>query len=167
MIIRRAVPADLDPIAAFHAEARATYYRGHVPDEEFEGPAERARTRASWATALSRDEPGAAVLCAEHEGRPVGVAAYRTADGVTTLTQLHVAPAHWRRGIGAALHEACVAAWRRDGVVTARLEVFEPNRRAQAFYAAHGWEPDPENPRDGTHLILRLVVGDDENRSQG
>ncbi|MFF2526152.1 GNAT family N-acetyltransferase [Streptomyces liangshanensis] len=157
-MIRPATPADLDAITVVHAEARATYYRGHLPDDEFDGPDERARTRAAWANGLSRDEPGAAVLCAEHDGRPVGVAAYRRVDGVMTLTQLHVAPAHWRRGIGAALHEACVAAWRRDGVGTARLEVFEPNKRAQAFYAAHGWYPDPDTPRDGTHLILRLEV---------
>jgi RimJ/RimL family protein N-acetyltransferase len=157
-MIRAATSADLDAIVALHAEARATYYRGRVPDEEFAGPGERARTRTAWATALTRDEGGAAVLCAEYEGCPAGVAAYRRVDGVTTLTQLHVSPTHWRRGIGTALHAACAAAWRRQGVDTARLEVFEPNKRAQSFYTAHGWYPDPDRPRHGTHLILRLRV---------
>ncbi|MGW0556290.1 hypothetical protein ACWDZ6_19130 [Streptomyces sp. NPDC002926] len=43
-MIRTAVPADLDAIAALHAEARASYYRGHLPDDAFDGSAEHART---------------------------------------------------------------------------------------------------------------------------
>jgi hypothetical protein len=45
-MIRIATPDDLDAIATLHAEARATYYRGHIPDEAFDTPAEHARTRA-------------------------------------------------------------------------------------------------------------------------
>jgi hypothetical protein len=51
-----------------------------------------------------------------------------------------------------------VEAWRRAGVSTARLEVFEENRRAQAFYTHHGWYPDPDEPREGNHLILNYTV---------
>ncbi|MEW1724185.1 GNAT family N-acetyltransferase [Streptomyces sp. NPDC093109] len=167
---RLATPADLDAIAALHAEARATYYRGHLPEDDFDGPAERARTREGWAGALTRQEQareqgqgqsqgGAAVLCAEYGGALAGVAAYGPIDTVMTLTQLHVAPAHWRHGIGTALHTACVAAWREAGVGIARLEVFEPNLRARSFYARHGWYPDPDTPRHDTHLVLRLKVG--------
>ena len=75
------------------------------------------------------------------------------------LTQLHVLPARWRAGVGAELHAACVENWRAAGVTSARLEVFDKNERAQAFYAAHGWTPDPETPRDGDHLVLRLTLG--------
>ncbi|AXG82382.1 GNAT family N-acetyltransferase [Streptomyces paludis] len=165
---RLAAPADLDAIAVLHAEARATYYRGHLPEDDFDGPAERARTREGWAGALTRQEQareqgqqrerGAAVLCAEYGGALAGVAAYGLIDTVMTLTQLHVSPAHWRHGIGTALHTACVAAWRETGVKSARLEVFEPNLRARSFYERHGWYPDPDTPRHDTHLVLRLTV---------
>ncbi|WP_327684901.1 GNAT family N-acetyltransferase [Streptomyces sp. NBC_00467] len=153
-MIRPAVPEDLDAVTALHAEARATYYRGHIPDEAFDSPAEHARTRAGWAAAIERG----AVLCAERNGALAGVAASRTVDGVMTLTQLHVHPALWRAGIGTALHRACVEGWRSAGVTTARLEVFEHNRRAQDFYTAHGWTPDPDEPLSGNHLVMRLTV---------
>ncbi|MFI6108633.1 GNAT family N-acetyltransferase [Streptomyces sp. NPDC051310] len=151
-MIRHATADDLDAIAALHREARATYYRGHLPPDAYEGPAELARTRAAWTAAIGRG----GVLCAERDGEVAGVAAFRPADGVMTLTQLHVAPAHWRHGIGTELLAACVAAWREEGVTTARLEVFEHNTRARSFYARHGWVPDPGRPRNGNHLVLAL-----------
>lgn len=154
-MIRPARPADLDAIAALHARARATYYGGRIPEQAYNGEAERARSREGWSRAVAR--PGA-VLCAEQDGELTGVAAFRTEDGETTLTQLHVDPAHWRRGTGAALHAACLDAWRRSGIRHARLEVYEHNLRAQAFYAAHGWLPAPDTPSPGTHRVLRLTV---------
>ncbi len=153
-MIRTAVAADLDAIAALHAEARASYYRGHIPDEAFDSPAEHARTRAGWAAAIGRG----AVLCAEQDGVIAGVAAFREVEGVMTLTQLHVAPDRWRDGIGTALHTACVERWSRDRVASARLEVFEHNRRARLFHGARGWVPDPDRPRSGDHLVLRLTL---------
>ncbi|GGT66143.1 MULTISPECIES: GNAT family N-acetyltransferase [Streptomyces] len=153
-MIRHANADDLDTIAALHLAARATYYRGHVPEEEYAGPEELARTRAAWSGAVGRGQ----VLCAERDGEVAGVAAYRPVDGVMTLTQLHVRPDRWRRGVGAELHAACLEAWRAEGVTTARLQVFDRNERAKAFYAAHGWTPDTGAPRSGTHLVLRLTV---------
>ncbi|MCB8904847.1 MULTISPECIES: GNAT family N-acetyltransferase [unclassified Streptomyces] len=154
-MIRLATPADLDAVVALHTEARATYYRGHIPDADFLGPGEIARSRAGWAAAVERG----AVLCAVRDGELAGIAAYGERDGRTHLTQLHVLPARWRAGVGTELHAACVDDWRAAGVTEARLEVFEKNERAQAFYAAHGWTPDPEAPRDGDHLVLRLTLG--------
>ncbi|MFD3996653.1 GNAT family N-acetyltransferase [Streptomyces sp. NPDC058583] len=154
-MIRLATPADLDAVVALHTEARATYYRGHVPDADFLGPEEIARSRAGWAAAVERG----AVLCAVRDGEVAGIAAYGERDGVTHLTQLHVLPARWRAGVGTELHAACVDDWRAAGVTEARLEVFEKNERAQAFYAAHGWTLDPETPREGDHLVLRLTLG--------
>ncbi|MFJ3973627.1 GNAT family N-acetyltransferase [Streptomyces sp. NPDC090021] len=157
-MIRNARPADLDAIAALHTRARATYYEGHIPEEAYAGEAELARTREGWALAVARDATEGGVLCAEVGGELAGVAAYRTQDGRTTLTQLHVDPVHWRRGTGGALHAACVAAWRRSGVRRVRLEVYEHNLRAQAFYAAHGWLPDPADTPSGSHRTLWLDV---------
>ncbi|MEV3991633.1 GNAT family N-acetyltransferase [Streptomyces sp. NPDC049837] len=154
-MIRYATPQDLDTVAALHREARATYYRGHIPDADFEGPAELARSRQGWAAAIDR---GNAVLVAERDGEVAGVAAFRPVDGVMTLTQLHVAPARRRQGMGTELHTACVAAWREAGATSVRLEVFEHNERARAFYTRHGWVPDPDEPKSGNHLVLRLAV---------
>ncbi|MFE2549537.1 GNAT family N-acetyltransferase [Streptomyces sp. NPDC059355] len=162
-MIRTAHPADLDAIAALHARARATYYRGRIPEDAYAGEAEVARTREGWSLAVARAADEGGVLCAEQDGELTGVAAFRTADGETTLTQLHVDPVHWRRGTGAALHAACVDAWRRAGVGRVRLEVYEHNLRAQAFYARQGWHRDPAGAeRSGSHLTLWLSIGTGE-----
>ncbi|THA80745.1 GNAT family N-acetyltransferase [Streptomyces sp. A0592] len=157
-MIRNAGPADLDAIAALHTRARATYYQGHIPEEAYAGEAELARTREGWTVAVAREAAEGAVLCAEEGGELTGVAAFRTQDGETTLTQLHVDPVRWRRGTGAALHEACLEVWRRAGIRRVRLEVYEHNLRAQAFYAAQGWRPDPSATPSGSHRTLWLDV---------
>ncbi|MFZ3469462.1 N-acetyltransferase family protein [Streptomyces sp. 4.24] len=157
-MIRTAQPADLDAIAALHTRARATYYRGRIPEEAYGGAAELARTREGWSLAVARAGADGGVLCAERDGELTGVAAFRTSAGETTLTQLHVDPAHWRRGTGAALHAACLDAWHRAGVRRVRLEVYGHNLRAQAFYATHGWLADPAGDRAGSHLTLWLTV---------
>ncbi|AWZ07325.1 MULTISPECIES: GNAT family N-acetyltransferase [unclassified Streptomyces] len=157
-MIRTAQPADLDAIAALHTRARATYYRGRIPEEAYGGAAELARTREGWSLAVARAGADGGVLCAERDGELTGVAAFRTAAGETTLTQLHVDPAHWRRGTGAALHAACLDAWHRAGVRRVRLEVYGHNLRAQAFYATHGWLADPAGAQAGSHLTLWLTV---------
>ncbi|MER8045143.1 GNAT family N-acetyltransferase [Streptomyces sp. NPDC094032] len=154
--IDRAAPADLDAVAALHAEARATYCRGHLPDAAFEGPEELDRSRTGWGAAIDAGR----VLAARDAttGELLGIAAYGERDGVMHLSQLHVAPVRWRGGVGTALHAACAEAWRAAGVRRARLEVYERNTRAQAFYAARGWLPDPDGPRSGDHLVLRLTL---------
>ncbi|MFF5707056.1 GNAT family N-acetyltransferase [Streptomyces sp. NPDC012794] len=158
-MIRTARASDLDAIAALHTRARATYYRGRVPEQAYAGETELARTREGWSRAVARPAAQGRVLCAEREGEVIGVAAYLTADGVTTLTQLHVDPGHWRRGTGAALHAACLAGWRRAGIERVRLEVYEHNLRAQAFYASRGWRPEPDGGPAGSHRTLWLEVG--------
>lgn len=161
-MIRTATPDDLDAVVRLHTEARATYYRDHLPAKEYEGAAEVGRSRDGWARAIGRS--GATVLCAERDGAVAGIAAYAERDGFIHLSQLHVSPSLWRTGIGTALHTACTDAWQRAGVRTARLEVFVHNTRAQSFYARHGWIPDPEGPRGGSHLTLCLDVGNQPGR---
>ncbi|MFJ3515139.1 GNAT family N-acetyltransferase [Streptomyces sp. NPDC090131] len=166
-MIRTAQAADLPAIAALHTRARATYYQGHIPEQAYLGDAELQRTREGWSRAISRDAAEGGVLCAEQDGELTGVAAYRTQDGETTLTQLHVDPVHWRHGTGAALHAACVELWRRAGIDRVRLEVYEHNLRARAFYATRGWLADPSAPHAGTHVTLWLQVGDVPDPSGG
>ncbi|MFJ4919075.1 GNAT family N-acetyltransferase [Streptomyces sp. NPDC088725] len=161
-MIRPAALEDLDTIVALHTAARATYYAGHIAEEEYAGPDELARSRAGWHRAVARGEGG--VLCAEAgagDGVVIaGIAAFRVIEGDMLLSQFHVDPAHWNRGIGSALHTAVVAAWRQSGVSEARLGVYEHNLRAQRFYARHGWRPDEDAVRapGSAHLSLRLTV---------
>ncbi|WP_030619123.1 GNAT family N-acetyltransferase [Streptomyces sclerotialus] len=162
LTVRAAATADLDVLAALHSRARARYFSGRLPDALLDTPAERARWRDTWEQALAC--PDTAVLCAERSGAPVGVAAYRTGRdapaGGVELSQLHVDPAHWRSGVGSALHDVCVTAWRAAGHTAARLQVYWHNRRARDFYARHGWQPDDgRRPApDDTHLSLLLTL---------
>lgn len=154
-VIRTAVPAETETVAALHARARGTYYPAGVPQDGTDW-------LAAWRTAIER--PDGHVLCAVEQGRIVALASFRTPEGASAETvvlfQFHVDPDRWRTGIGTALHTACVEQWRADGKETAVLDVHVDNRRAQAFYARRGWTPDPENPpADGDqHLLLRYSV---------
>ncbi|MFE6827344.1 GNAT family N-acetyltransferase [Streptomyces sp. NPDC057690] len=154
-VIRTAVPAEAERVAALHARARATYYPEGIPQDGTDW-------LAAWRTAIER--PEGHVLCVVEQGRLVGLASFRTPEGAPVHTvklfQFHVDPDHWRSGIGTDLHTACVEQWRADGRRTAVLDVHVDNGRAQAFYARQGWSPDPENPpgEDEHHLWLRYAV---------
>ncbi|MER7401503.1 GNAT family N-acetyltransferase [Streptomyces sp. NPDC000070] len=155
LVIRTALPAEAEDVAALHRRARATYYPGGLPDDGVDW-------RARWREALARTD--GRVLCAVRDGRMVAIASFRRPEGADAgtvkLFQFHVDPDGWRSGIGTALHTACVQEWRADGVRTAVLEVHVDNRRAQGFYARRGWAADPEHPAapDDHHLRLRLAV---------
>ncbi|MFE9254451.1 GNAT family N-acetyltransferase [Streptomyces sp. NPDC006879] len=150
LVIKDALPADVETVAELHTRARATYYRGWIAEEEYLGARERARTRQGWQAAVGRGD--GSVLCAQRDGEIVGVAAFREVDGQMTLTQLHVDPRAWRQGVGAALHAVCLDRWRAAGVDRVRLDVYEHNLRAQSFYQALGWAR--EAPFSGSHFTL-------------
>ncbi|WEO98185.1 GNAT family N-acetyltransferase [Streptomyces sp. FXJ1.172] len=154
-VIRTAVPAEAEVIAALHHRARSTYYPDGLPDDGIDWT-------AAWRSAVGR--PDGQVLCVVDQGAITAIASFRPpADGpadVVRLFQFHVDPDRWRTGIGTDLHAACVEQWRADRMRSAVLDVHVDNRRAQAFYARLGWVPDPENPpADGDHhLFLRFSV---------
>ncbi|MFD7392847.1 GNAT family N-acetyltransferase [Streptomyces sp. NPDC059852] len=154
-VIRPALPAEVDGVAALHARARATYYPDGLPQDGTDWT-------AAWRTAVER--PDGRVLCVVERGRLIGLASFRTPDGapadLVKLYQFHVDPEHWRRGVGTALHRACVEEWTADRRSAAVLDVHVDNRRAQDFYARQGWRPDPDKPpADGDHhRCLRLAV---------
>ncbi|MGW9497601.1 N-acetyltransferase family protein [Streptomyces prasinus] len=154
-VIRAALAAEAADIAALHLRARSTYYPDGIPDDGTDWP-------AVWREAIAR--PDGRVLCAVRDGRLTGLASFRTPPdapaGTVKLFQFHVDPGHWRTGTGTALHTACVAEWRANGLRTAVLDVHADNHRAQAFYARLGWTPDPAHPPapDDHHLFLRFAV---------
>jgi len=148
-VIRPALPAELADVVALHARARATYYPDGLPQDGTDWT-------AAWRTAVER--PDGRVLCVVERGRLIGLASFRTPEGapadLVKLYQFHVDPGHWRRGVGAALHRACVEEWTADRRRTAVLDVHVDNRRAQDFYARQGWRPDPDKPpADGDHHL--------------
>ncbi|MBC9726886.1 GNAT family N-acetyltransferase [Streptomyces sp. TRM68367] len=157
LVIRTALPAEAASVAELHLRARATYYPDGLPDADADWP-------GRWREVIER--PEGQVLCAVRDGRLVGIASFRPAEGAPAdtvkLVQFHVDPGHWRTGVGTALHTACVEQWRADGRCTAVLDVHRDNERAQAFYARQGWVPDPEQqpPAEDKdhHLCLRFAV---------
>jgi ribosomal protein S18 acetylase RimI-like enzyme len=154
-VIRTALTAEAEKIAALHRRARSTYYPDGLPDDGIDWT-------AAWRGAVER--PDGHVLCVVDEGTITGIASFRTPDGAPAdtveLFQFHVDPARWRSGVGTALHAACVEEWRADGKRTAVLDVHVDNRRAQAFYTRQGWTPDPADPpaEGDHHLFLRYDV---------
>ncbi|WP_405580327.1 GNAT family N-acetyltransferase [Streptomyces sp. NBC_01092] len=154
-VIRTVLPAEAETVAALHARARATYYPDGIPDDGTDWS-------AAWSAAIER--PEGHVLCVVEQGRIVGLASFRTPEGAPAdtvrLFQFHVDPDRWGRGVGTALHAACVEEWQADGKRTAVLDVHVDNRRAQSFYAGRGWLPDPDDPptEGDHHLNLRFSV---------
>ncbi|KOV95990.1 MULTISPECIES: GNAT family N-acetyltransferase [unclassified Streptomyces] len=154
-VIRTALPAEAERIAALHRRARSTYYPDGLPDDGIDWA-------AAWRGAVER--PDGQVLCVVEEGVITGIASFRPPQdgpaGTVKLYQFHVDPDRWRRGTGAALHAACVEQWRAEGRSRAVLDVHVDNRRAQAFYARQGWLPDPGHPPadDDHHLFLYFSV---------
>jgi ribosomal-protein-alanine N-acetyltransferase len=95
-----------------------------------------------------------------------GVAGYlvaREAAGTGEVLNLAVAPEFRRRGIGGALLQAGLAAFRRTQVDEVFLEVRESNTSARALYARHGFRPVGQrsayyrNPKEDA-LVLRLEL---------
>ena len=75
------------------------------------------------------------VFVAELDDRIVGFAALLIDGDLAELDGLFVEPAHWRRGVGAALVEVAVHEARRQGL--AMMVVANPS--AQAFYERCGF----------------------------
>jgi [ribosomal protein S18]-alanine N-acetyltransferase len=95
-----------------------------------------------------------------------GLAGYligREAAGSGEILNLAVAPEFRRRGIGGALLESGLSAFRRRRATEVFLEVRESNHSAQSLYLARGFRPVGQrasyyrNPREDA-LVLRLPL---------
>ena len=142
--IRSAVPADA--AALVRIERRA-----------FSDP----WSEASFREALT--SPWTFGLVAETGRGTAGYLIGREIGGTGEVLNLAVAPELRRRGIGGALLDAGLAAFRRRKVDEVFLEVRESNVSAQALYLGHGFRPVGQraayyrNPREDA-LVLRLAM---------
>ena len=132
-LIRSATPDDLPAMATVWLSSALTAYADIFPADAPK-PTEQQ---------LQATLTGARCLVAMDAGDIVGIV--QAEDG--WLRHLYVAPSHWHRGIGAALHDAAVNALRADRSRTASLWVLEKNATARAMYERRGWrQVDRINP---------------------
>ena len=126
MILRRATPADAGVVAAIGTASR----HAAMPSVRWAHTAEEDR----WWVAnilLPQDE----VWVAEAAGVVLGfLALHHDAEG-DWVSQLYLAPGHWRQGTGTALLDQAKAL--RPGGL--RLWCFQVNARGRAFYERHGF----------------------------
>jgi aryl sulfotransferase len=153
--VRSALPTDVDAVAACQEACWREAYGGLVAERWLDDPDLPARRRERWRRRID-GERSVVVAVAGHEVVGVGSAGARKDEDVDPeieLTSLYVRRAHWRAGVGSRLLTSLV------GDADAYLWVFEENRRARDFYAAHGFRPDGAGKLDpGTDLWeLRLV----------
>ncbi len=142
--IRSAVPADAPALMAIERRA-------------FSDP----WSEASFREALT--SPWTFGLVAEATRGLAGYLIGREVAGTGEVLNLAVAPEFRRRGIGSALLEAGLVAFRRRKVDEVFLEVRESNISAQALYVGRGFRPVGQraayyrNPREDA-VVLRLEM---------
>lgn len=111
-------------------------------------PAALEIERASFGTPWSRESfeelmrapGGRATVAAGADGAVLGYAVSLAVLDEVHLLNLAVAPAHRRRGLGAALYDETAAALRRAGARVMFLEVRPSNEAALALYRSRGLE---------------------------
>lgn len=147
--IRRSGRDEAETHFALQRAASLAGFAQVFPPELYPFPDDAVRAR--W-----RDFTGA-VLLAERDGRPVGIAAFEAC----WLHGLYVAPEEWGSGVAAELHDAALAALHDCPEV--RLWTLEANHRARRFYERRGWRLSGEtrvveyapNPLDVGYLLVR------------
>jgi ribosomal protein S18 acetylase RimI-like enzyme len=115
--------------------------KSRLPEESWR------RRRAHYEQLLS--QPGAFVLIAERDGRPVGYAMVELSrpsqsweiDHAANLETLSVLPEERAAGVGTALMERVRERLREAGVTHLGASVVDTNERALRFYRRHGFEP--------------------------
>jgi ribosomal-protein-alanine N-acetyltransferase len=119
-----------------------------------------------WSEAAFREALSSAWsfgLVAESGRRPAGYLIGREVGGSGEILNLAVGPEFRRRGIGGALLEEGLAAFRRRQAFEVFLEVRESNHSAQSLYLARGFRPVGQraayyrNPPEDA-LVLRLAL---------
>jgi L-amino acid N-acyltransferase YncA len=134
MDIRRALPADLEAVAAIYAREAL---EGHATFDLEPRPMEL------WEDRLRAD--GDHFLVAEHEGAVIGYATSgpfrpKPAYGHTRESTVYVAPGHQGLGTGRALYDELLALLAGDGVHLVVAAVALPNPASLALHRSCGFE---------------------------
>ncbi|PNW10916.1 N-acetyltransferase [Microbacterium testaceum] len=150
-MVRRARPDDADAIAALHARSRAAYYGDSLSAED----AGHDR-RPMWRRLVT--EHDALVLCAIVDEVIIGFCCLRRAAAANEveLQGLYIEPGRFGTGVAETLYVSFVAECRGRA---ARLEVWDRNERAKAFYRRRGWVPSDQTrpgPADTPFVTWRL-----------
>lgn len=149
-MIRSAMAADADALAALQVRAWARAYADFVPDDAIDEGG-RERRRARWRELLDPGapaEPDRTTLVFVAGPQVAGfasVGAARDEDATPAtgeLRALYVDPPAQGAGVGAALHDAALGRLREHPFAQATLWVFTENGHGRAFYEARGWTLD-------------------------
>jgi GNAT superfamily N-acetyltransferase len=145
--VRKAVLVDARCLADLHIRSWRVGYCGLLPQPLLDGLDPAARL-ARWEVILqATDWPAEGTLVVEDGAELVGFAWLcperdTALSAVGEVAGFHVAPDHWRTGIGRRLMSADVAQFADAGFQTAILWVLSGNDRAIQFYEATGWQVD-------------------------
>ena len=147
-MIRAARPDDAETLLAIQRGACVAAFAHIYPPDRYPFP--DALIRSAWEEALA--DPDVDVFVAENGGDPIG----SVSVGGEFLRTLYVLPAHWRTGIGTALHDHALLRLRAQGRTRAKLWTLEENWNARRYYEKRKWTlteetrvvPFPPNPID-------------------
>jgi ribosomal protein S18 acetylase RimI-like enzyme len=149
VLVRPAVPADAERVAAVHVASWQGAYRGVFPDEVLDGPDLLARRLRGWQRLLGEPGPREVNLVAEDPGgRPVGLLHGRPSrdhdagPGTGEVVAIYASPDVWGTGIGRTLMTAGLDRLRSAGFADVTLWVLDSNDRARRFYERAGFGPD-------------------------
>jgi ribosomal protein S18 acetylase RimI-like enzyme len=159
MTVRRASPADYDPIAALWRD-----YEQELPLRRvLVGPGDREKELREVAELLSSE----VAFLAEDDGALLGFAlGKRRSSSVGTLTDLYVVPEARGRGVARDLTRAVVSAFRALGLERIDLEVIASNAVARSLYARWGFH-DEVVTMAGLLADLEARLGREEATSFG
>ncbi|CAM3275053.1 N-acetyltransferase [Occultella aeris] len=157
-MVRAMRAGDVPAVAAVHVATWQETYRGLMPDEVLDDPTFIARRERMWTQVIggdlaSRSRAAVAVV----EDAVIGLALVgpvpeQESPWDEQVYNIYVLAKHHGTGAGRALLAAVL-----DPSVRTTLRVIDPNPRAQAFYAKHGFVPDgPAEVADGVRQ-LRLT----------
>ncbi|MCV2350448.1 GNAT family N-acetyltransferase [Paucibacter sp. Y2R2-4] len=145
MLIRTAIPSDVEAIARVHVATWKQAY-SHILPAEFLAKLPVEKRRSMWAKSVAEDLPH--VLVAELDGEVVGFSAIGPCrdEGSSSsdfeIWAIYLSPSHWSLGLGRELWEASRTVAANRGASSVSLWVFADNERAIRFYQKAGFTVD-------------------------
>lgn len=156
--VRRATPADAEPIARLRVASWRHAYEGVVP-AKWLAEMRPESSITSWAELAAAPPPAALLVTVDANDHPVAFCAVSKARQQTDhhptkptaeLCAIYAAPAVLGKGAGSAVHEEALKWLTQQGFEHAVLWVLERNELGIHFYGTKGWHPD------GTQTTLTI-----------